>query len=79
MQRTRNGSLEIQNTVVKINLVWGMEHKLMKISWKVEQKDRERENKKVKYTKEVSVGETRENWEDIINKRTQETFSALRP
>lgn len=33
----------------------------MKISWKVEQKDRERENKKVKYTKEVSVGETREN------------------
>lgn len=63
--------------MVKINLVGGMEDKFMKISWKVEQKDRELENKKVKYTKEVSVGEPKENWEDSINKQIQETFSAL--
>lgn len=52
----------------------------MEIPQKTEEKDRETENQKFKYTKGVSVGETSENGEEgIISKLMQETFSALRP
>lgn len=64
--------------IVKINSVGGIECKFMDISQKVEQKDREMENRVVKYhiLEKFQWERPGEVEEDVINKLIQETFSA---
>lgn len=64
--------------IVKINSVGGIECKFMDISQKVEQKDREMENRVVKHhiLEKFQWERPGEVEEDVINKLIQETFSA---
>lgn len=64
--------------IVKINSVGGIKCKLMDISQKVEQKDREMENRVVKHhiLEKFQWERPGEVEEDVINKLIQETFSA---